>query len=98
MPAPTSTPPPEPDGPLAATSTAIESLSATLALADALVASGRAVDLTGLEEEVEAICAALLALAPPCAATRGLRPALERLVGQVDRLRAGLAAARPATG
>jgi hypothetical protein len=97
MPAPILTPAPEPDSPFAAAAAAIESLSATLALADALVASGRAVDLAGLEEEVEAICAALL-LAPPSAAARDLRPALERLVGQVDRLRAGLAVARPAAG
>ncbi|MBW8269831.1 hypothetical protein [Caldovatus aquaticus] len=74
----------------AAANAAIESLAATLAVADALVAAGRAVDLAGLDAEAEALCAAVLGLDRHVA--RGLRPALERLARQVDRLRAGLAA------
>lgn len=86
QPTPTATAPP----PAASAAAAIESMVATLAVADALVASGHAVDLTGLETEAEALCAAVLTLDRRVA--RGLLPALEQLARQVDRLRAGLAA------
>ncbi|MBX6376047.1 MAG: hypothetical protein IRZ13_17700 [Acetobacteraceae bacterium] len=75
---------------VAAALTAIESLDAILAVADALVAAGRRVDLSGLEAEAEALCSAVLTLGPRSAAARRLRLGLECLLRRVDRLRAGL--------
>lgn len=78
--------------PHAAVLAAIESLGGTLAMARALVEGGRQVDLTGLDREVASLCAAVVATRPDAA--RPLRPALEALRAQVDRV----AAALPAPG
>ena len=56
--------------PAAAALAAIASLQGTIAMARALVVSGRRVDLTGLEREAERLCAAIACLS-------GARPALE---------------------
>lgn len=68
---------------------AAEAMEATLAVAEALVAERRRVDLAGLEDEVGRLCAA--ALAAPRAAAPALRVRFEALVRSLDRLRAGLA-------
>ena len=65
---------------------AIDTLGGTVAVARALVEGGRLIDLAGLERDCAVLCAALMALAPSDA--RGLRPALEELLFQVNRLAA----------
>jgi isoaspartyl peptidase/L-asparaginase-like protein (Ntn-hydrolase superfamily) len=63
---------------------AIEAMEGTVAVARALVESGRQVELAGLENDATALCAAALALQPQDG--RLLRPALEALRDQVDLL------------
>jgi len=63
---------------------AIDSLQATLRVAGALVASGRAIDLVGLEVDVCRLCAAIQ-LVPPEQA-KPLRPALVGLLQDLDRI------------
>jgi hypothetical protein len=70
---------------------AIASFDGTIAVAQALVASGRRIDLSGLEQEAAALVAALMAL--DAEEARRLRPALEALRDHVDTLAARLHAA-----
>ncbi|MGG5817954.1 hypothetical protein [Falsiroseomonas sp. HW251] len=63
---------------------AIETLGGTVAVARALVESGRMIELAGLERDCAMLCAAMMALDPPEA--KRLRPALEELLFQVNRL------------
>jgi hypothetical protein len=74
---------------IAAFDAAIDAMGATLAVAQGLVECGRAVDLAGLDQEMARLCAGILAL--DAADGRALRPGLEALVHQVDRLHATLA-------
>lgn len=68
---------------------ALEAMEGTLALAEALLAQGRRIDLAGLESEMERLCGA--ALATPAEAAVAVRLKLEALLRALDRLRAGLA-------
>ena len=70
---------------------AIASFDGTIAVAQALVTSGRRIDLSGLEQEAATLVAALMAL--DAEEARRLRPALEALRGHVDALAARLHAA-----
>jgi hypothetical protein len=70
---------------------AIEAMEGTLAVALALVAERRRIDLEGLEVEVERLCAACL-VAPPTAVP-AVRSRLTELLSRLDRLRAALPAA-----
>jgi hypothetical protein len=67
---------------------AIAAMDGTLAVASALVASGRRIDLAGLDREAATLCAAVMAL--DAAAAVQLRPALEALRGNIDSLAAAL--------
>ena len=66
----------------------IAKLASLIATARRLLAGGTGVELSALEEKVAALCAALTALPPDEA--RPLVPALERLLGSLDRLREDL--------
>jgi hypothetical protein len=68
---------------------AIEAMEGTLAVAEALAAGRRRIDLVGLEAEIGRICAACLAA--PRGAAPEIRLRLEALLRALDRLRAGLA-------
>lgn len=68
---------------------AVDAMEGTLAVAQALVAERRAVDLAGLDAEIGRLCAA--ALAAPRAMAPALRLRLESLLRAHDRLRAALA-------
>jgi hypothetical protein len=68
---------------------AIEGFGGTLAVARALAAGGRHIDLSGLDREAAALCAAVMALEQEAA--RALRPALEALLRQLDGLNTELA-------
>jgi len=70
------------------TSAAIESMRGTLAVARALVESGRQVDLTGLDAGAAALCAAVAMLPPDSA--KPMLPALVALLAEVDGLGAAL--------
>lgn len=63
---------------------AIEAMGGTIAIAQALVEGGRCVDLSGLDGEAAVLCAAVLGL--PDQQSRALRPHLEALLRQVERL------------
>lgn len=63
---------------------AIDSMGGTVALARALVEGGRQVDLEGLDQDANALCAAVMMLERDEA--RQLRPALETLLRQVSEL------------
>ncbi len=67
---------------------AIESLRGTLQIAAALVESGRAVDLGGLDQDAARLCMALGSL--PREEAQPLRPALEALMRDLDRTQAAL--------
>lgn len=75
-----------------ATLAAIESMQATLRVAAALLGAERRIDLTGLEVEAARLCTAIGLM--PEAEARALRPALEVLVQDLDRL--AVALPRPA--
>jgi hypothetical protein len=66
----------------------IESLQAMLRVATALVEAGRRIDLSGLEVEAARLCSAIGVMAQGEA--RPLRPALEALLRDLDRLAAAL--------
>jgi hypothetical protein len=83
--------PAPPDLETLATLAAIDSMQGTLALARALVETGRIVDLTGLEREAERLCAALACL-PEGSAPR-VRGPLHGLTQELDRLAVTLRAA-----
>jgi len=68
---------------------AVDALEGTLAVAEALVAERRAVDLAGLDAQMGRLCTA--ALAAPRAMAPALRLRLESLLRAHDRLRAALA-------
>lgn len=72
----------------AASLAAIESLRAMLRITGALLQSGRRVDLAGLDAEAARLCAAIGLL--PREEARPLRPALEALLRDLDRLAAAL--------
>jgi hypothetical protein len=74
--------------PVLATLGGIESMRDTLAMARALVEGGRSIDLTGLEAEAAAICAAIRTL--PAGGADALRPAMLALVREVEALAATL--------
>ena len=59
-------------------------LSRTLALARALIQSGRTLDLTGVDDGVGLLCAQTLDL--PTEAARALLPALRDVLAQLDQL------------
>ncbi len=61
-----------------------ENVGATLRVAAALAASGRRIDLAGLDGEIGKLCASVLDL--PLALGRTMQPDLHRLVGELDRL------------
>ncbi len=65
---------------------AIDTLGGTVAVARALVEGGRFIDLAGLERDCAMLCAALMALDIDQA--RRMRPGLEELLHQVNRLAA----------
>lgn len=67
---------------------AIAAMDGTLAVATALVAGGRRIDLAGLDREAAVLCAAVMAL--DAAEAARLRPALEALCGNIDSLAAAL--------
>jgi hypothetical protein len=67
---------------------AIQSMQAMLQIAGALLRSGRRVDLGGLDAEAARICAAIGLL--PEAEAAPLRPALEALLRELDRVTAAL--------
>jgi hypothetical protein len=69
---------------------AIESMRGTLAVARALVESGRQVDLSGLDAGTAALCAAISML--PVEAARPMLPALVALLAEVDSLGDALSA------
>lgn len=70
---------------------AIVAFDGTLAVARALVESGRRIELAGLEREAAALCAAIMAL--DAGEARRLRPALEALRRHVEGLAATMRAA-----
>ncbi|MEN0074730.1 MAG: hypothetical protein AAGC69_10110 [Paracraurococcus sp.] len=72
----------------APTLAAIEAMQGTLAVARALVESGREVDLGGLDGGTAALCAAVTLL--PREAGRAMLPALLALLAEVDALRGAL--------
>jgi hypothetical protein len=69
-----------------------DGVAATVDTARRVLADGRAVDLTGLEERVAALCTAIGAQPEPAAI--GYRPRLIALLDDVDRLRSDLEAQR----
>ncbi|WP_159992637.1 hypothetical protein [Roseomonas sp. 18066] len=80
-----------PHAALQAVEAAAETLRSTLTLAQALALAGRQVDMTGLEREVAALCAAAVTLPPGGrgAARRallGLRIAVEELLAAMPAL------------
>ncbi len=68
---------------------AVEAIEATLAVAEALSAQRRRIDLDGLEDEVGRICVACLAA--PRGAAPAVRARLEALLRLLDRLQSALA-------
>ncbi len=70
---------------------AADALRGLVAVARALVESGRAVELDGLEAEAERVCAAAACL--PRAAGFAVIPTLESAVREIDALREALAGA-----
>ena len=70
---------------------AIAAFDSTLAVARALVESGRRIDLAGLDHEAAVLVAAIMAL--DAADARHLRPAVQALRDHVDGLAARLHAA-----
>lgn len=78
-------PPAIPDAPeIRAVLAAVQSLANTLAVARALVTSGRAVELDGLEKEAARLAAALACLEEGSAPL--LRPALDDCLRELERL------------
>jgi hypothetical protein len=73
----------------AAVGAAIESLQGTLRIAAALLLAGRTLDLDGLEGDAARLCLAVGLL--PAADAAALRPALEALLHDLDRLAGVLA-------
>lgn len=69
-------------------------LHGLLRVAQALLREGRAVDLSGLEEQIGRLCAAALDLAPEPG--RGLRDELIALLAEVEALAVVLRARPPA--
>ena len=67
-------------------------LSCTLALARALIQSGRTLDLTGVEDGVGLLCAQMLDL--PMDEARELLPALHDLLWQLDQVSVAVHASR----
>ena len=67
---------------------AIRSMGDMLTVAEALLGAGREIDLSGLEREVAALCAAAVTL--PAAEGRALRGELAGLMLQVEELEARL--------
>ncbi len=75
---------PDPAPPDAPVRAALHRASAMVGIARGLVASGRTVDLTGLEALAGALCAQVLDLPPAQGA--GFRPALAELAATVSAL------------
>jgi hypothetical protein len=69
---------------------AITAMGESLALAEAKIAEGLWLDLTGLDLEIGRLCAA--ARTAPPALVPAIRRALEALLAQTERLRVGLPA------
>lgn len=67
---------------------AIRSMGDMLTVAEALLDAGRAIDLSGLDREVAAVCAAAVTL--PVAQGRALRGELAGLMLQVEGIEARL--------
>lgn len=84
MTAPSLTPP----CPAIAVDAALEAMLGTVAVARALVAAGRRVDLEGLDREISALCAAAIALQPD--EGRALRPKALALHEGLEALQAAL--------
>jgi hypothetical protein len=70
---------------------AVDELHGVLSLAEALLLTGRDLDLQGLQGEVATICATVMALPPEDG--RAMRPALSGLLAQVEELRGRLSMA-----
>ncbi len=70
----------------------LETLAEAVALAGTALRNGSAIDLTGLDGRVAAMCSALADLDD--GERRGLGPALGDLIARLDRLAADLAHAR----
>ena len=70
--------------PLATTRTTIQQVATTIALANGLAASGRAVDLAGLDQLAGRLCARILDLPP--AEGQAVRPALVALQQSLEAL------------
>jgi hypothetical protein len=82
------------DASLAAVQAYATNLSQTIALARALVAAGRAIDLDGLDAQVGLLCAKALDLPP--ANGELIRADLTNLLGEVDALTGALTQAAEA--
>jgi hypothetical protein len=76
--------PPIPSIEITATLAVIESLHGTLSVARALVTTGRAIDLTGLDQEAARLCAAVACL--PGGSGPALLSPLEALTREVELL------------
>ena len=86
--------PAPPHDPAAEQQALAEQVRRTVAIARALAASGRPVDLAGLDQVVGLLCAKTLDLLPD--AGRLVRPALAAILAEVDQLGAMLRADAPA--
>lgn len=82
--------------PIEAVRTLADELTRMMGLACALAQSGRAVDLTGLEDQVGLLCAKSLDLPPE--EGRRVRPRLIALSGSIEALSRVLAARVPPSG
>ncbi len=73
-----------------------ERINRTLGVARALAKSGRALDLTGIEDGVGVLCAQTLDL--PAGGAREMLPALREVLAQVDMLSMALRREAPGCG
>ena len=86
--------PPPPHDPAAEQRALAEQVRRTVAIARALAASGRPVDLAGLDGTVGLLCAKTLDLPPD--GGRLARPALAAILAELDQLGTTLRAGAPA--
>ena len=86
--------PPPPHDPAAGQQALAEQVQRTVAIARALAASGRPVDLAGLDQTVGLLCAKTLDLPPDQG--RLARPILAAILAEVDHLGTTLRANAPA--
>jgi hypothetical protein len=84
------------DSPIDAVRTLAEDLTRLVGLARVLTDSSRAVDLTGLDDEIGLLCAKTLDLPPD--EGRRIRPRLIALFGSIEGLSRALSARGPPSG